>query len=285
MLAQKPLPKYTLPLSILVGILVLIACLTALIWDGLYADEATSGTAQALGQDWVTTVWVIPLYAVVLYYLQRGSLRARLAWIGLLVYFLYTYLAYAVLMVYNEMFLVYVAAYSLSLVLLITGISSLNLEALPEQFSDKTPRRGVGIFGLVAAAFLAFLWLGDIIPSLISGQPPARINDTVTDSLVIQAMDLGLIVPIAVIGGIALLRGKPLGYLLSGIILMKVVSLGTALIAMVIFMYAAGTPPQSVIEAAFPFVLIVPGVYFAVRYFGSIKPTGEPKAALVHAAG
>lgn len=278
MLAQKPLPKYTIPLSILAGILVLIASLTALLWDGLYADEAASGAAQAIGQDWVTTVWVIPLYAVVLYFLQRGSLRARLAWIGLLVYFVYTYVAYAVLMVYNEMFLVYVAAYSLSLVLLITGINSLNLDALPEQFTKKAPRRGVGIFGLVAAVFLAFLWLSDIVPSLISGQPPARINDTVTDSLVIQAMDLGLVVPIAIIGGVALLRGKPLGYLLSGIILMKVVSLGTALVAMVIFMYAAGTPPQSVVEAAFPFVLIVPGVYFAVRYFCSIKRVGEAAA-------
>ena len=271
MLVQKPLPKYAFPLSIIAGLLVLAASLTAVLWNGLYANEVTSYATQAIGQDWINVVWVIPLYALVLYFLRQGSLRARLAWLGLLTYFVYTYIMYAVSVVHNQMFLVYVAAYSISLILLITGISSLSLDELPGQFSDKIPRRGLGIFCLVMGIFLSLLWLNDIIPALISGELPARLNEAVTNSMVVQAMDLGLIIPMAFIGGIALLRDKPLGYLLTGILMMKIVTLGTALMSMVIFVYAAGIQFQSVVDAAFPFILIIPGVYFTLRYFGSIK--------------
>lgn len=271
MSAQKSLPKSALPLSIMAGILVLTASLTALLWDGLYANEVVAYAAEAIGQDLVNVVWVIPLYAVALYFLQRGSLRARLAWIGLLFYFVYTYIAYALTIHHNEMFLVYVAAYSLSLALLIMGVSSLKVENLPEQFTEKLPRYGIGIFGIVVGIFLIFLWGSTVVTSLISGELPVELSQAATQSLGIWALDMGLIAPLGIVGGISIIRNKPLGYLLSGIMMIKVISLGTALIAMVFFEYRSGTVTGVPITAVFPFILIGPGAYLALRYFRSIK--------------
>jgi len=50
--------------------------------------------------------------------------------------------------------------------------------------------------------------------------------------LIIQFMDLGLIVPLAFLGGFLLLRRNAWGYLLSSIMLSKGVTLGLAVSAM-----------------------------------------------------
>jgi hypothetical protein len=270
MSAQKRIPTAVFPLSILVALLVTVASLAGLLWEEMYAAEPTSATMQARGQDLVNVVWVVPLFLVVLYYLRRGSLRARLAWLGILFYFVYTYLMAATVIAYNRMFLVYVAAYAVPLVLLIVGLTSLKIDTLANSFKSTFPRRGIGIFQIVAGVGVTLMWMGDILPSLMTGDPPARLMEQVSQSLVVQAMDLGLVVPMSLIGGITLLQNKPIGYLLSAISLMKVVTLVTAIISMIVFMARAGIE-IAIPECIFFGTLEIIGLYFAVRYFLNVK--------------
>ncbi len=64
-------------------------------------------------------------------------------------------------------------------------------------------------------------------------------------TMVIQAMDLSLIVPLAVLSGILLLRRTPqyLGYQLSSVTLLKGVTLGLGVSAMAINMALRGGQP------------------------------------------
>jgi hypothetical protein len=76
------------------------------------------------------------------------------------------------------------------------------------------------------------MWLGRIIPSLMKAEPPVGIEQYTT--LVIQALDLGFVVPAGFLAGCLLLKRKPFGYLLSSILIIKFITLLTALTAMII---------------------------------------------------
>jgi len=265
----KSLPAFALPLSIAAGVLAAGAALQGLVNEATYASEAASFAIQGRAQDLVTVVWVLPLYGVALYHLRRGSLAARLGWLGMLLYFAYTYLLAAMGLAYNSLFLLYVAIYSISLVLLIVGLTCVHLSDLPWRFSLRLPRRAIAVFMLLLGAALAGLWLMQIVPALAAGTPPAMLADTVTQSLVVQALDLGVIVPLSVAGGIALWQGTGLGYLLSGLVLTKAVTMGPALLSMAAFLSTAGIPVAPPM-LAFAGLVTAAGGYFAWRYVRSL---------------
>ena len=59
-------------------------------------------------------------------------------------------------------------------------------------------------------------------------------------SPVIQAMDLIFLVPAAVISGISIIKKKPLGYLLSCVLIFKFASLFTVILAMMLIQHVSG---------------------------------------------
>jgi len=273
---MRPLPSYALPLAMLVAAGGAAASLTGLLWDGLYALERPSLAAQAVGQDAVTLCFAVPLLIAASIAAARGSARAQLASVGLLAYFVYTYFQYTALTVYNSLFLLYVLTYSSALILLITAIAAIDLGSLKEFFPSIPFRRSLGIFLTVAGAALGMLWLGLIVPPLVTGTRPALLEDQVSQSLVVQSMDLGLLIPAAVIGGGALLRDRSIGYLLAAIVLTKIVTVGAAIIAMIIVMTLRGFPVP--LEQVVLFSLLVAlGVFFATRFFLEMHPRASER--------
>ncbi|MCK7514781.1 MAG: hypothetical protein MZV70_69460 [Desulfobacterales bacterium] len=61
-------------------------------------------------------------------------------------------------------------------------------------------------------------------------------------TLPIQVLDPGLVVPLALVSGLNLARDQPLGYLLTGLFLMKGITLGLAVGAMILWSALAGLP-------------------------------------------
>jgi hypothetical protein len=220
---------------------------------GLYRYDSVSAASQAIAQDVVTLVVGLPLLLIALWLYRRGSLRGQLLLAGTLAYFLYTYTGLAFGVSFNPFFLVYVALFSLSLFAFISALLSVDLRSLPAHFSARLPRRVIAVFMFVCAALLLFMWLGRLGPALLSGAAPYGLDANTT--LFIQVMDLGLLVPLMVLAGVQLLKQRPLGYLLASVALIKFVTLGTALIAMIVGELLAGVAVSSV-EAAI-FVLMV----------------------------
>jgi len=162
----------------------------------------------------------LPLLAIAIYLTGRHSLRGRLLLGGLLcyffyVYFFYVYLMYATMMSFNRLFLVYVAIYSLSLVAFIMNLQDIDLSLLPTQISVRFPRRLFIGYTIVLSVALVLLWSNLIVSILIPNQFPAELAGM--NTLETQALDLGLIVPLALATGILLWRRSPWGYLLTGI--------------------------------------------------------------------
>lgn len=218
---------------------------------GLYYFDTVSLAVQQQGNDAVTLVVGIPLLAVSAWLAFGGSLRGRLLLTGTLGFFLYTYMSMAMLTSFNMLFLVYVALFSLSLVAFILCMMSFDLDRLPGHFSAGLPKLWIASLLFLVAAFLTLAWLGRIVPPLLRGTVPPLENTT---TLVIQAMDLGLVVPLAILAGANLLKRRPWGYLLSSVAVLKFVTMGLAVSTMSVLMALRGVPESPGIMV--PFLVI-----------------------------
>jgi hypothetical protein len=219
--------------------------------QGLYYYDTVSTAAQAQANDLITLVVGLPLLLVSAWLAFRGSLRGRLLLTGTLGFILYTYMSMASLASYNILFLVYVAIFGLSLYAFILSMMSFDLKTLPQSFSEKLPRKWIVALMFLVGGFLSLAWLGRIVPPLFQNEAPVLENAT---TLIIQFMDLGLIIPLAFLGGILLLRHSAWGYLLSSIMLTKGVTLGLAVSAMGINMARVGVPDSLML--VIPFLVI-----------------------------
>jgi hypothetical protein len=241
--------------------------------SGLYRNDSVSFATQAKAQDLVTLFVGVPLLLASLFFAMRGSLRGGLTLAGTFAYFSYTYATYAFGVYYNAFFLAYVALLSMSVAGLILSLSSLNAESLKAAFSGRIVRATAIGFDFFVGSMLLLMWMARILPGLFGGADKSLIEHYTT--LPIQVMDLAFVVPLALTAGVALAADAALGYILTGIFLLKGLSLGLALASMIIWAAVAGQPVNPVETAIFA-AIIIPGVVLASLYVRAIR---EVKAA------
>ncbi|EMR02744.1 hypothetical protein [Cesiribacter andamanensis] len=224
------------------------------IWGrGIYQHMSAEVAPQGIAQDWVTLVLGIPLLLVALQLAARGSLRGRFLLAGTLGYFLVTYLFYTVMGMYNALFLVYAALLGCSFFAFALVMLSFTRASLPLQFGPAAPLRLAGGFLVGIAASIALLWLSIVVPPLLDGSiVPLQAEHYTT--LVVQGLDLGLLLPLAIVAGLLLLRKKPMGYLLGPVYLVFLALLMTALTAKVVAMAWLGYP-------VIPVIFIIPSFW------------------------
>lgn len=228
---------------------------------GLYYYDTVSTAAQMQGNDLITLVLGLPLLVVSTWLALRGSLRGQLLLTGTLGFFLYTYMSMSMLTAYNPLFLAYVALFALSLYAFILSMLSVDLATLPQQFSPKLPRGWIAAVLFAVGGFLALAWIGRVAPEMLDPQMPAALENTTTR--VIQAMDLALIAPLAILAGILLLRRIAWGYLLASVAVLKGLTMALAVSAMAINMALQGVPDSLGIMVSF-LVLTLLNLFAAV---------------------
>jgi len=283
--------KAVIQLSMIIAILSLIAAGLGVFWQGqgepipfttmrgetvllyghgLYRFDTVSTATQGIAQDAVTLVLGIPLLITGIILTRTGSLRGQLLLTGTLGYFLYTYTSYVFLVAYNQLFLLYVVLFSLLIFAFILAMKELNPNVITSQFSDKFPRRGVAIFMMILAGFLAMAWLGRIVPAMIAGTPPFGLESYTT--LVIQGLDLGIIVPVSALTAVLLWRSRPWGYTLASVVLIKGLTMGAALIGMIVSQVLAGHEINMVEIIMFSGIAIA-ALVFTLLMFRSVQET------------
>ena len=220
---------------------------------GIYNNESISYAAQARAQDLVTLIIGLPLLIVSLILSNKNSIKGKLLLTGTLGYFLYTYISYSFLVTYNGFFLIYVALMSLSFFSFVLNITSGELKGLEKRFEQKFPRKYIGIVNIIMGMGICLLWLGMIIPSI--GVIPSVLEHHTT--FVIQALDLGFIVPVAILSGVLLIKNKSLGYLLTSVFIIKGTTLVLAVCMMAIFMIVSGVKVTIVEITMFPLIALI----------------------------
>ncbi len=200
--------------------------------DGVYAFNAVRVVAEGVGWDAVTLFLAVPVIAVAAVFVARGSLRGRLVALGILGYFAYQYLMYAVFWALGPLYPLFVLLYPLSLVGIAWIWSTIDAAALVDGSAKGFPRRSLVAFGFVAAALLLAMWIPRITTGLAGDVAGAGLLGTPT--LTVQAFDLGLVVPLALATSILVWLRRPAGHLLAALFSVKAVTMAGAILAMLV---------------------------------------------------
>jgi hypothetical protein len=202
-----------------------------LVTSGVYANNPERLVAEGVGWDLVTLVLVVPALLVTAWFVARGSFRARLAAVGLLGYVAYQYLMYAMAWAIGPLLPAFVVLFAASLLGIGWVASTIDLERLTVQVTGRFPRRGVATFCAVMALLLVGMWV-PLIAGVLGGELDGVLLGQTT--LVVQALDLGIVVPLAGVTAVLVWRRRPVGYLLAAAVVVKGLAMATAICAMVL---------------------------------------------------
>ncbi|WP_245800569.1 hypothetical protein [Natrinema saccharevitans] len=240
---------------------------------GFYRDAPVL-LPQVYGQDLLTLVVAVPALVASLFFAVRGSLRAYVAWLGVTGYLLYTYASYAFMTAFNELYLVYVALLWLTLFAFVDGMARLDPAALKRRIGESSVRSYVA-FQLLLVGLVSALWLSAVLPAILAGTTPPSIADAGLPTSVIYSLDLGIVVPAFALSAHWLRNRRPWGYAFTAVLLVKIATLGGAVLAMTLFMIRDGQSvpaPQIVIFGALTLV----GAVLTGRFLYSIGPETGP---------
>jgi hypothetical protein len=110
-------------------------------------------------------------------------------------------------------------------------VADIDVAALPAHVTSRFPRRSMIALSTVVALLLLGMWT-PMIAAVNRGELTGRLYGQTT--LVVQAMDLGIIVPLAIVTAVLLLRRRPVGLLLAAAMVVKALAMACAITAMVV---------------------------------------------------
>jgi hypothetical protein len=214
---------------------------------GVYAYNAERVVAEGVGWDVVTLLLAVPLLLVAVPFVSHGSYRGRLVAAGLLGYFLYAYLEYSVTWAFGPLFLCFVVATGLSVIGLAWIGWSLVLDGAQNPIGEPFPRRRWAALNLSMSGLLTVMWLQRISMAL-NGDTTQLLGET---TMTVQALDLGLMVPISVMGAVLVLRRSPLGYTFAAAFGVTFALMATAITGMLLSAAIVEGTPEIVPIAIF----------------------------------
>lgn len=265
--------KTALWLSVLVAFLVLIASSAGLFLKSLYARETMSWTVQAYGQDIANIVAAAALFIAV-YFVSKGSVKAFLVWIGVVIALIYPYIIYTFDIHFNSLFLVYVAIVGLSFYTLLGSMIRVNLDNLQPSFAATTKARPVSVFLLLVAVLFALLWLSEDIPALLTGKIPQTVMESGLFTSPVHVLDLGLYLPAMIITAILLWRRKLLGYILAIPLLVFNILTGIGIVAAQFAASSKGLAASLGVEL-FIAAIVVVSLVLCVLFLREVKEQKE----------
>ena len=238
-----------------------------MIISGVYRYNAQRVVAEGIGWDVFTLFAAVPALLLSLIWLARGTLRARLFALGVLAYLFYQYLMYSLTWAFGPLFLLFVAIFALSLVAIVRIVTTIYSKELDPRTGARFPALGMGIFSLAMAALLIIMWLARIFAAMNGKIDGVLLGQT---TLVVQALDLGLVVPLAIFTGVTALRRRRIGYLLCSVVVIKGAAMAAAICAMLIAAWIV----EGALEIV-PFVIFAAAAavafWLAIRIYRSVQ--------------
>jgi hypothetical protein len=229
---------------------------------GVYAWNAQRVVAEGIGWDLFTLLVAVPLMLLCVPFVARGSFHARMLALGLFGYFLYQYLEYAVTWALGPLFPLFVLVFAGSLMGIIAVATDLAAEhrsgTAVWTFGDRFPRLGWAVVSLTMCVLLALMWVGRLAQTQATGIDGILMGQT---TLTVQALDLGLVVPLVSLSAVLAWRGSQVGRYLAAATVVMFVAMAAAITSMLLSAWAVeGTleaPPVVIFGVATAAALIV----------------------------
>ncbi len=267
---KNTVSKLWIGISLVIAVLTAVAAYCGAFVQSTYAKESISWAAQGTGQDLITLFLVVPLLIISAYFLNKGSLKALLVWLGALIYIEYSYVLYSFFIHFGWTFLLYVTILGLSFYTIIGSLYPLDLKALKESFSFNGRTKIVSGFLMVSGIMFIFLWLSDIIPAVSSGTVPKGVAELGFLVNPVHVLDLAFFLPGLIITSVLLWKKDILGAFFAVPMMIFQVLMGTAIVSMIIMQNAKGVS-EPLTAAYIMLVLVLIGIWLTILSFGNIK--------------
>jgi hypothetical protein len=216
----QPYRKPAFNLSILIAVLASITSAGGLFLKGLYQDNLFVTSAWK-GNDLITLLLGVPILVMTMIFSRYGSRKALLVWMGILDYMLYSYAFYLFGATFNWFFLLYAALLSLSMFALLFGLTNLDASHISRGANPGMPVKWIAAYMLFVAVGLTLIYVIQSLGFIFTGRVPAIVALTGHPTSIVFALDLTLVVPFLILGGIWLVQRKPWGFILAGIYTVK----------------------------------------------------------------
>jgi hypothetical protein len=210
--------------------------------DGIYRYDTLRKAVIGRGYDWTNVVVCLPLLIIGFFLYRRGQLRGALLLCAIFAYLAYNYLIGVLGNAFNEMFFLWIALFSVGLFGVALVLAGIDRASLINRLGAHFPRKSLAVYLTLLAAFLLIQYVIWVLSAYLSGTPPKTLGPYTT--LELPALELGIMIPLHLIGAVLLWKRKPGGYLL-GIVLafaafMTFVSLAAGTLALYFFYDRAG---------------------------------------------
>lgn len=199
--------------------------------DSVYSRETKNFAAQGVGQD-IANLIAYPILLLLAWAAGRESVRAYLAWLGVLVFSVYSYAIYAFDVRFNALFLVYVAVLGLSIYALIGGLAAVDPVRVKAAFGSRAPVRSTCIVLVVVAAMFYIQWLSEDIPAILEGRTLQSVLDAGLPTSPVHVLDMAVLLPAVLVTGVLLSKRRAWGFVLAPVLLTALILLAVGIVTL-----------------------------------------------------
>lgn len=202
-------------LSVAAAILAVAGSVIGISDRQIYAALTPVFLPQALAQDIANLLIVAPLWLVCAILALRGSLRAYLVWLGVLLFTAYNYVIYTFSIPFGPLFLLWVAVLGMCIYAVIGGIVTIDHRAVAARFTSPRAVKVAAWILIITAILFGLLWLSEDVPALLSGTLPQSVIDMALPTNPVHILDLAFFLPAVIATGVLLLKHRAIAYTLA----------------------------------------------------------------------
>jgi hypothetical protein len=256
--------------------------------EGLYAADTWLIGAGNRGQDLAMLIFELPALLLVLHWYRRGSTIAIAILTGMLAFFTYYYVSMVFGTAQNRLFPLYVAAASLAGFALALLTSRLDVNHIAAAVPAPPERKTLAAYLIAVAAALTLAWLPGMIMTAVTGTMAEAVGPYT--SAITEALDLGLVVPVAVIAAVQIMTQRPIGRVLALVMLVVNVCIGVVLMAQGVAQLVSGVPLTvgEIVTKMLTFAaltLVAGGLLARMAQVGARNATQRRRASLSKGSG
>lgn len=217
-------------LSVPLGVLGMVAAAVGAFVHGAYEGMTDNWAQQTRAQDLADLFVGFPLLLLLALFVVRGSARALIAWLGVLIATFYTYVIYAFDVPFGHMYLINVALLGMSGWAFGGALLGIDLRPIRERFDDQTPCRSTGWILVAVAAVFYVMWLAEDIPATLRGEPSSTLKDVGLMTNPVHVLDTAFLLPACIVCGLGLVRGKAFAYVFAPALMLTLATISVGIV-------------------------------------------------------
>lgn len=206
-------------LSASLAALILVSGGVGIQTPAIYEKEAFEWQVQAVWQDYINVVLLVPMILLAGVYAHKGNKTAGYVWSGSLLYLIYTYVIYCFDIHFNDLFLFYCLILGLAFYSLAWFLYSKSKHKNSYSTQTTNLHYFIATYFIMLGSGFYLLWLAGIIPPLLNGHTPADLEKFNLPTNPVYVLDLSIILPAFIILGVMIFSRKGPWKLLSPVML------------------------------------------------------------------